>query len=526
MSARNLLPGSFEDRRSHQQIRDFAHTLDATSHILKAAGFRLHKLRDVVDALQGIAGGRREFDCSHRTLARRLEHGGKDETADAYAARKVAALEKEQLRIGVELFTIERGGGIEHKRTHYTDNITAIANRAMQRARESELWKENPGKALESQMPEAVKMLPPVAPDESENSDGPDPVPAGVRIARNRSHVLSRARANFEIIAESGGDIVAHAQSLANDILERAYLIAQGATVEEQDDAPQSFDPSDWKVEPPQICDPSLENPSKTEEKVSKLGAALMYAARGMRVFPCQDKGKEPRIKEWQNLATTDEATIQRWWHRWPDANVAIATGAGSNLFVLDVDFEKGGDASLCTLIEAHGDLETARVQTGAGLHFYFQHPGREIRNNAGRLGEGLDGRGDGGYVIAPPSVHPNGSCYEWLKVKPVAVMQEWLLKLLTEERRAVASTSTTKGHVQGKSGAGMGAVIPEGERNESLFRIGCAVRGQGAEYDEIESSLLDANATRCAPPLPDDEVRKIAASAAKYPVNLKAVGV
>jgi hypothetical protein len=524
MNSQRAEATTFADRATRQQIRDFAHTLDATSHILKAAGFRLHKLRDVVDALQGIAGGRREFDCSHRTLARRLEHGGKDETADAYAARKVAALEKEQRRIGVELFTIERGGGVEHKRTHYTDNITAIANRAMQRARESELWRENPGRALEAQMPDAVKMLPPViVPDESDKNDEPDPVPAGVRIARNRSHVLSRARANFEIIAESGGDIVAHAQSLANDILERAYLIAQGATVEEQDDAPQSFDPSDWKVEPPQICDPSIKNPNETEGKVSKLGAALMYAARGMRVFPCQDKGKEPRIKEWQNLATTDESTIQRWWQKWPDANVAIATGAGSDLFVLDVDFEKGGDASLCSLIEAHGDLETARVQTGAGLHFYFQHPGQEVRNNAGRLGEGLDGRGDGGYVIAPPSVHPNGSCYEWLKASPVAVMQEWLLKRLTEERRTLASASATKGHAQAKSGAGAGALIPEGERNDALFRIGCAMRGQGAEHDEIESSLLETNAARCAPPLPDDEVRKIAASAARYPVNSKA---
>lgn len=523
MSAQVTPFQSREDQHARWRRRDHANIEAMQNRIIQGivdeTGIPFPpKLRAFISALQSAHGGgvvaNEPFKRSHLSVAQYLQFKGSEEAREARVRRLIESLEEYQQKTGVLLFAIKRGGELriaedgsqQHTATEYTDLLKPIADAAMMRARASELWGKHPGIAMDAQLEwglsELVKFDPASdAPAESGEME------LSAYAETQRGRLKKSAAMVADKIQTKGGRGSSWLRALAKSLLQEAALM-EGSQI---DDGVTNLLPREE------------EEPRISEEKMSKLDAALAYAARGWRVFPCQDRGKEPRIKKWQELATTDEATIRRWWQKWPEANVAIATGAGSNLFVLDVDFEKGGDASLCSLIEAHGDLETARVQTGAGLHFYFQHPGREIRNNAGRLGEGLDGRGDGGYVIAPPSAHPNGACYEWLKVSPTAPIPERLLKRLTEEKRPTATPSTTKGHARGKSAAGIGAVIPEGERNETLFRIGCAMRGQGAEYDEIESSLLETNAARCAPPLPDDEVRKIAASAAKYPVNSKA---
>lgn len=148
------------------------------------------------------------------------------------------------------------------------------------------------------------------------------------------------------------------------------------------------------------------------------LAAALSYARRGWPVFPCRPRGKEPLTAHGFKDATTDPATIRSWWQRWPDANVALATGRVSGLVVLDVDMDKGGLDSLRTLVDrfAGGELpEGPAVQTGGGgYHLYFAYPAAPVPCSAGKAGPGLDLRGDGGYVIAPPSVHPSGGRYTW----------------------------------------------------------------------------------------------------------------
>jgi hypothetical protein len=100
----------------------------------------------------------------------------------------------------------------------------------------------------------------------------------------------------------------------------------------------------------------------------------------------------------------------------WPDTGIAVRTGAESGLVVLDVDPQHGGDDTLAELLAAHGVLPiTVECFTGGGgRHIYFRHPGGEVRNSAGKVGPGLDIRGDGGYVVAPPSPHPSGRRYEW----------------------------------------------------------------------------------------------------------------
>ena len=161
--------------------------------------------------------------------------------------------------------------------------------------------------------------------------------------------------------------------------------------------------------------------------------AALSYARRGIPVFPCEPGGKRPLTYNGFWDATTDTGRVKAWWGRWPDANVGVPTGKGSGLLVLDVDPRDGGPESLAALERENGPLpETARVRTGGGgVHVFFRYPAeKEVRNSAGWLGLGLDVRGEGGYVVVPPS-RTQGS-YEWIdRSRPVEAA--WLVERLSE---------------------------------------------------------------------------------------------
>jgi hypothetical protein len=107
--------------------------------------------------------------------------------------------------------------------------------------------------------------------------------------------------------------------------------------------------------------------------------------------------------------ATTDTKKIQKWWRLTPDANIGVATGAVSGVVVIDVD-GPDGEASLAKLEDQHGPVPvTFTVRTPRGRHVYVRHPGGKVKNSAGKLGPGLDIRGDGGYAVLPPSVRPDG---------------------------------------------------------------------------------------------------------------------
>jgi hypothetical protein len=169
------------------------------------------------------------------------------------------------------------------------------------------------------------------------------------------------------------------------------------------------------------------------------LEAALALAARGWHVFPCLAGNKRPLTLHGFQDATTDETMLRSWWAGWPDANVAVRTGAASNLLVLDVDGEQGR-SSLTDLEATHGELSATLVcETPRGRHHYFAHSGGHIQNTAGKLGAGLDTRGDGGYVVVPPSTH-SGKTYRWLcdlDTTPLAQPPAWLLDLLSDTPRA-----------------------------------------------------------------------------------------
>ena len=146
------------------------------------------------------------------------------------------------------------------------------------------------------------------------------------------------------------------------------------------------------------------------------LKEALAYAERGWRVFPLVPKNKEPMIKQWQKKATTDTGTIEGWWSETPTANIGIATGYGSGFFVLDVDGEEGSKSLNALEREIEPLPETLEARTGTGgRHLLFKMPDdREVRNKQGFRPK-LDIRGEGGYIMAAPSIHPvTGQQYMW----------------------------------------------------------------------------------------------------------------
>ena len=168
---------------------------------------------------------------------------------------------------------------------------------------------------------------------------------------------------------------------------------------------------------------------------MATLEAALDYARLGWRVVPILAGSKRPALTRWTEHASTDEATIKGWWDGHDDYGVGIATGPSSGFWALDVDdFDSLRD--LEQRYEVLPDTRTSITGSG-GYHFLFRWPddGRDIRNDAGRrLGPGLDIRGDGGQIVAPPTIHPNDTAYQWDAGTgdDVADAPAWLLDLVS----------------------------------------------------------------------------------------------
>ncbi len=244
--------------------------------------------------------------------------------------------------------------------------------------------------------------------------------------------------------------------------------------------------------------------------------AALRYLSLGWSVVPMQPRGKRPLIRwmPYQNRrATADE--IGDWFRRWPDANVGIVTGAVSGLLVLDVDAGHGGDASLAALEREFAPLEpTLECLTGGGgRHLYFRHFGEPIANKAG-FRAGLDLRGDGGVVVAPPSIHPSGRPYRWRQGRDpgaigAAPMPQWLRQVLSGN---AAQPGHTLSHWRGLVAEGVG----EGARNATIASLAGHLLWHEVDPQVVLELLLSWNRQRCRPPLPDDEVAATVASIAR----------
>jgi hypothetical protein len=203
----------------------------------------------------------------------------------------------------------------------------------------------------------------------------------------------------------------------------------------------------------------------------------------------------------------------------WADANIGIRCGADAGIIVIDIDTDKGGWESADALTAKHGEFpDTLAVETGSGgAHLYFAHPGGIVRPSVGTLAAGIDVRGDGSYVVAPPSLHGSGKRYEWihpLEVIEPARIPIWLVRLIAETQAPAKRTTTAGAAIPGDGGS-----ILEGERDKRLASLSGAMRRQGATAAEILTALEAING-RCVPPLPQAQLEKIANSIARYPAG------
>lgn len=244
----------------------------------------------------------------------------------------------------------------------------------------------------------------------------------------------------------------------------------------------------------------------------------------------CKSEGKHPRTQKGSLDATKDEADITVMFAGAIGShNIGIATGSISNLVVVDVDQDKGADINDLLFDGIDQTIfNTAKVKTGAGLHFYYRLPtGATIKNSASRLGKFIDIRGDGGYVIAPPSKHISGRHYEWLNANADGSLanildfpKAWINKL----EQPLPSSSVSPNQNANPlviPAVQPGVILPDsidqGKRNVELTKIAGALRSKGLSEAAIYAALHVENQRICQPPLDDKELHQIARSVSRY---------
>jgi hypothetical protein len=250
------------------------------------------------------------------------------------------------------------------------------------------------------------------------------------------------------------------------------------------------------------------------------LDAALDYADHGWAVFParpdekCSFKSAEfSDGRKWG--ATRDSAEIRADFTRWPKARIGIPTGV-NRIVVIETDTVTGhgvdGAASLAQLEAKHGALPQTRMASSpsGSIHRYFRHPGpgTKIKTTASVIGNGIDVRGDGGMVIAPPSVNLDGRRYRWINKLPIAAMPGWLIEITREKpptisQRSVAAIRRPAGESNGYGAAALESEIQvltnatpgtrNAQANKSSFNLHQLVAGHELDGAEVERRLIEA---------------------------------
>lgn len=252
------------------------------------------------------------------------------------------------------------------------------------------------------------------------------------------------------------------------------------------------------------------------------LKAARWYAKRGWAVLPLhspdasgacscplgagcgRNTGKHPRTFRGSLDATTDLTQIEEWWQKWPSANIGIRTGVASGIMVLDIDPRNGGDETLERYIEQFGALpDSPTVSTGGnGRHFYYQFVSG---TKSTPLQDGIDLKSEGGYVVAPPSLHASGTAYAWLVLPTNVAIGEapdWVAK----EQRA-----------KHREPFALREPLVEGHRHNDAVKTAGQLRRWGFNQDFIFQVLSDRSNQWYQPPLGSDELNAIAYSSQEW---------
>ena len=273
-------------------------------------------------------------------------------------------------------------------------------------------------------------------------------------------------------------------------------------------------------------------------EESTTLTRALQYASRGIPVFPCRPENKRPHTEHGFKNASTDPETIRAWWGKYPAAMIGAPTGKESGLVAVDMDprNEKGFDgmAAFAEIVSERGTaIRTLKTRTpSGGLHLVFKHPGETVKNSAGKIAAGVDTRGDGGYIILPPSKATAGE-YRFESDTPPQPLPAWLCDLLRE----AGIMGNGQGH--GRTTVDFGETLPdperyppgippsvreriergapEGQRNEAALHIACELRDEGHPPAVVEGYVLTF-AGNCTPPMQQTEARSVVKSAFSRP--------
>lgn len=239
------------------------------------------------------------------------------------------------------------------------------------------------------------------------------------------------------------------------------------------------------------------------------LRAALAYAGRlRWPAFPLKPHSKDPITTHGFKDATLDEKIIRGWWTRWPDANVGLPTGI--HFWVLDIDPRNGGEESRALLVARHGALsDTIRQMTGGGgSQWLYAMPDQQKIGCHTAVWPGIDVKAEGGYIVAPPSIHPStGRKYEWDTAKR-SILEE---ALVPADAWLIQEIMAATNH----QGEGERFELPEkilkGAQHKTLFQMGCAMRAKNCGYEEILAALWQVNQNRCEAPGPRANIEKLA---------------
>lgn len=265
----------------------------------------------------------------------------------------------------------------------------------------------------------------------------------------------------------------------------------------------------------------NIQNSQNRQGQSQMLRAALGFLEMQAPVFPLWEKGKIPKTKNGYKDASLNPEQVRQWWTEWPLANIGIPTGSQSGFWVLDIDGEEG-EKSLSELERINGKLPQSVevISGGGGRHIYFSMPATGIiPSSASKIAKGVDIRGDGGYIVAPPSIHPSGKRYEWSvdSSDDFIPAPEWLLTLVKDDapkqgnRGSVDWVSILKG-------------VTEGSRNACLAQLAGKLLGHRLDPKIALYFLAAWNEARCNPPLPHDELYRTFVSIAQMEAKKRGV--